>query len=169
MTGTYANADWGVYNAISNGGNVPNQWRTLTQSEWNYVFNYRPTPSGIRYAKGSVNGENGVILLPDDWSASIYALNYTNNPEAPFTTNTIATADWETMESAGAVFLPAAGYRDGTSVYIVGSSGYYWSSSYYTSSYPYYLYFYSSGLYTYYNNPFRSYYGFSVRLVCDVE
>ena len=28
LTGPYANSDWGVYNAISNGGNTPNQWRT---------------------------------------------------------------------------------------------------------------------------------------------
>jgi hypothetical protein len=34
------------------------------------------------------------------------------------------------MEAAGAVFLPAAGYRGGSSVYYAGSIGYYWSSSY---------------------------------------
>ena len=28
LTGPYANSDWGVYNAISNGGNTPNLWRT---------------------------------------------------------------------------------------------------------------------------------------------
>ena len=38
MTGDYAKADWGVYNAISNGGNTPNKWRTLTVSEWQYLF-----------------------------------------------------------------------------------------------------------------------------------
>ena len=44
--GSYANnlfdqtarADWG-YNAISNGGNIINTWRTLTHEEWSYVFN----------------------------------------------------------------------------------------------------------------------------------
>ena len=29
--------DWGV-NAISNGGNAANQWRTLTKDEWIYLF-----------------------------------------------------------------------------------------------------------------------------------
>ena len=43
-------ADWG-YNAISNGGNSVGLWRTLTQPEWDYVFNTRTTASGIRYAK----------------------------------------------------------------------------------------------------------------------
>ena len=41
-------ADWG-YNAISNGGNTENQWRTLTEEEWGYVFNTRATSSGIRF------------------------------------------------------------------------------------------------------------------------
>ncbi|MBP5175782.1 MAG: hypothetical protein ILP07_07725, partial [Treponema sp.] len=62
-------ADWG-YNAISNGGNHENNgWKTLTHEEWDYVFNTRSTSSGIRYAKAKVNNVNGVILLPDDWSA----------------------------------------------------------------------------------------------------
>jgi hypothetical protein len=30
LTGEYAKADWGVYNAISNGGNQVGLWRTLT-------------------------------------------------------------------------------------------------------------------------------------------
>ena len=43
------------------------------------------------------------------------------------------------------IFLPAAGYRHGASVYNVGSDGRYWSSSLYESdpSYAYNLYFYS--------------------------
>lgn len=38
MTDTYRYLDWGVYNAISNGGNTPDMWRTLSLSEWNYLF-----------------------------------------------------------------------------------------------------------------------------------
>jgi hypothetical protein len=33
------------------------------------------------------------------------------------------------MEAAGAVFLPAAGGRNGTNVYHVGRYGFYWSSA----------------------------------------
>ena len=171
LTGDYANADWGVYNAISNGGNTPNQWRTLTVNEWDYVFNARTTPSGIRYVKGIVNGMNGVILLPDDWNTSIHALNYTNREDAPFTTNTIDT-DWTMMESAGAVFLPAASGRGGTSVSGVGSYGYYWSSSYdaffkHDASYVFFDNSYLSP--DYYSGIINRSYGFSVRLVRDVE
>ena len=36
LTGEYAYADWGVYNPISNGGNKPGMWRTLSCDEFNY-------------------------------------------------------------------------------------------------------------------------------------
>lgn len=55
--------DWGV-NKILNGGNTANQWRTLTKEEWEYLFHGR-TDADKLFAFGSVNGTNGVILLPD--------------------------------------------------------------------------------------------------------
>jgi hypothetical protein len=171
LTGMYANADWGIYNSINNGGNVPNQWRTLTRYEWGYVFYTRSTPSGIRFVKGNVNGMNGVILLPDNWNSSVQVLNYTNNPEAPYTTNTFTLADWEAMEANGAAFLPAVGHRVGTSVNYVGNQGNYWSASYGSRDDAYYVYFYNGGLSTDISGGlyhFR-YYGHSVRLVHDIQ
>lgn len=125
------NYDWGVYNAISNGGNQAGLWRTLTKDEWVYVFNKRNTASGIRYVKACVNGMNGVILLPDYWNSSNYLFSSTNSSSASFSSNTISDSNWLTLEQHGAVFLPAAGQRRGTSVGSVGSSGYYWSASCY--------------------------------------
>ncbi len=128
-------ADWG-YNAISNGGNTTNTWRTLTggsNGEWRYIFETRSTPSGIRYAKAQVNGVKGVVLLPDDWSASYYSLSNTNQAGASFGSNVISSTQWSTLEQHGAVFLPAAGERYGTSVCYVGSDGSYWSASYLSS------------------------------------
>ena len=123
------NYDWGVNNTISNGGGK--SWRTLTRDEWVYVFNTRSTSSGIRYAKATVNGVNGVILLPDNWSSSNYSLSDTNSSGASYSSNRISQSDWTNrLEANGAVFLPAAGYRGGTRVNDVGSSGYYWSASY---------------------------------------
>ena len=139
-------ADWG-YNAISNGGNQENSgWRTLTQPEWDYVFNTRNTPSGIRYAKAHVNGVNGVILLPDNWNTSYYSLNSTNSGGVNYTVNTITSTQWNTLEQHGAVFLPAAGRRFGTSVSRVSSFGYYWSASYHDSYYAYGVDFYGFDL-----------------------
>ena len=132
LTGSYINSDWGYYNAISNGGNQTHQWRTLTNEEWEYVFNTRTTTSGIRYVMAKVNNVNGVILLPDNWNSSTYYLSYANQPGANFSSNPIDSYHWSIIESAGAVFLPAAGARYGASVYDVGSFGLYWSSSYYS-------------------------------------
>ena len=125
-------ADWG-YNAISNGGNTIDQWRTLTRPEWDYVFNLRSTTSGIRYAKAMVNNVNGVILLPDNWNNNIYNLNEINSNSVGFSANTITASQWLTLENAGAIFLPAACFRDGTIIYNNGSAGSYWSSSISTS------------------------------------
>ena len=128
-----------------------------------YLLNTRATPSGIRYAKGSVNGVDGVIVLPDDWSASYCALINTNSGSASFSGNTISADQWSAMERLGAVFLPAAGGRKGTSVYYEGSRGYYWSSSYNNGDYAYDVYFLESNMYPQCRD--YRYYGRSVRLV----
>ena len=123
-------ADWG-YNAISNGGNRIGQWRTLSEDEWEYLVLTRNTASGIRFAKATVNGVNGVILLPDDWNSSVYGLRNTNDEtSASYGDNVISDETWiSVLEPAGAVFLPAAGKRESLSVYYVNVEGGYWSSS----------------------------------------
>jgi hypothetical protein len=98
-------ADWG-YNAISNGGNVENcGWRTLTKDEWEYLFNNHING---RTTLTDVNVP-GWMILPDGASGSI---------ATSYSTSTLP---------AGALFLPAAGYRDGTVVFDGGGS--YWSST----------------------------------------
>ena len=122
-------ADWG-YNAISNGGHMENSWRTPSKSEWNYLFNTRNTASGIRYAKATVNNVKGVILLPDNWINNTYGLVNANNSGASFNSNTISASRWvATLENAGAVFLPVAGYRYET-WWLNDDTGYYWSASF---------------------------------------
>ncbi|MBQ6770008.1 MAG: hypothetical protein IJP44_03385 [Bacteroidales bacterium] len=159
-------ADWG-YNAISNGGNTENSgWRTLTDDEWGYVIDTRSTTSGIRYAKAKVNGVSGVILLPNDWTASTYTLNKTNSSGTRYNTNIITAEDWSNvLEVNGALFLPAAGDRYGTLV--DGSIGYYWSSSYMGSDSAYNVCFYDSSLDAL--DASSLYHGYSVRLVHSVE
>jgi hypothetical protein len=130
LTNNSANYDWGVYNEISNGGNQAGLWRTLTQEEWYYVFRTRQTTSRVRFAKAMVNNVCGVILLPDDWIKSNYPLNKINEDiDVEYAVNTITATQWAKLESFGAVFLPAAGERLGTSVDSAGSGGMYWSTS----------------------------------------
>ena len=167
--GNYSSfSDWGN-NPIINGGNTANQWRTLTLQEWDYVFNTRATTSGIRYAKAKVNEVNGVILLPDDWSSSTYSLNNTNSSSANYSSNVISAAQWYALEHEGAVFLPAAGGRNGTNTYNVGTLGYYWSSTYdgNNNNNAYFVLFNNVSLVTDYSD-YRCR-GRSVRLVRDSE
>ena len=76
-----------------------------------------------------MNGVNGLIVLPDDWNTSIYTLNNTNTMEAQFNSNNISASEWtNTLEPSGAIFLPAAGQRNGSGVFNDGSFGGYWGS-----------------------------------------
>lgn len=124
-------ADWG-YNAIINGGNTESiGWRTLTYQEWGFLLFSRATLSDMRFAKGTVNGVAGIILLPDDWVAGIYELNDADMANASFTSNVIALSVWnDIFEAHGAVFLPVSGVRYRNAFY-ASDEGHYWSSSSY--------------------------------------
>lgn len=167
LTGTYANADWGVYNRQDNQNKIEgggdHAWRVLTKEEWVHVFNERSTTSGHRYAKATVCDMAGVILLPDNWSDDKYSLNNYNTAEAAFAGNTINSSGWATLEAAGCVFLPAAGYRSGNEVRDVGSYGRYWSSTCNASDKAYRVAFDSSHVVQ--SNEGNRYIGCSVRLV----
>ena len=125
-------ADWG-YNAISNGGNSENLWRTLTNNEQQYVFGSRGAYS---FAKAIVNGVNGVILFPNGWDNSLYSITSYNVKTVEYNTNTITLEEWNNIfEVNGAVFLPAAGHHfnnSGTST--AGTEGFYSSSNYYSEN-----------------------------------
>lgn len=167
--------DWGV-NAISNGGNEANLWRTLTSDEWGYLFKTRTNAASL-FGLGSVNGINGTIILPDNWSTpqaisftpstsqglSDQGSYYYNENENNFYHNTYTAEQWSLMEAAGAVFLPAAGERYGTSVDYVGSYGYDWSAAPYFESSAYDMSF--GWIYLFPQGNINRYYGRSVRLV----
>ena len=168
-------ADWGS-NAISNGGNTANSgWFTLSSDEWTYLFDTRSAStvggtSNGRYAKAKVNNVWGVILFPDAYThpsgvTAPVGINVTGN--TGWNGNTYDATAWSKMETAGCVFLPAAGLRSGTSVGYVGEFGLYWSR---TGGGPYDpsgVRFGSGIVYPADQND-RSY-GFSVRLVRPVE
>lgn len=156
--------DWG--NIMKSKGH--SNWRTLTNSEWVYLFDIRITKSGLRYVKAKVNGVKGIILLPDTWQESNYKLKKANKNNTRYSVNSITASDWNNIfELNGAVFLPAAGGRYGNDVFDVGDCGYYWSKSSFGGNFSYYLYYNSKKI-----NPNIADYrckGSSVRLVCEVE
>ena len=137
LTGGYAYADWGVYNAISNGGNQAGMWRTLAKNEWDYLLSTRnaSTVSGVanaRYARATIGSVTGLIIFPDSFTMPTgisVAASSINSSSAEYADNTYTTEQWSQLESNGAVFLPTAGYRSGT-VVRSGAGGWYWSSSY---------------------------------------
>ena len=175
LTGSYSDADWGVHNAINNGGDQASQWRTLTggnNGEWEYIFNTRNastingTPNA-RYAKAKVANVHGVILFPDSYTHPSGVVQPVGiNGNTGWNGNSYDVSDFMAMQAAGAVFLPAAGTRNGSMVLDVGSHGGYWSASCSGNNNAYYKHFNSSGLHMYGEG--RSY-GRSVRLVRTVQ
>ena len=87
-------------------------WYTLTQNEMNYILN-RTKDGKKLWALATVNDLVGLILLPDNWDTNIN-LVYGYIPEKfVYTKNLLSIAEWQTLEEAGAVFLPAGGSRTG--------------------------------------------------------
>ena len=126
LSGTY---DWG--------SRMGSGWYTLSKDEWLYLFgmesNNTDKSGHARYRKyfrATVNGVSGIVVLPDDISGiSDIPAESSRGTESAFNVKTYTTAAWSALESSGCVFLPAAGFRNGTSVNNVGSSGFYWSST----------------------------------------
>lgn len=175
---TNTNHDWGV-NPISNGGNQPEKWRTLTQAELYHLFNdrggrvrvggllfpnYVSVAEQLHHTGVSVHGVSGMIVLPDNfpWNTAPYNEDdYWDN---------ITNDKWTDLEGRGAVFFPVTGRRTGTSVSGSNTDGYYWTSTCntsYNTRTPYALYFGSSGETT--DQSWNNYYGHAVRLVRDVN
>lgn len=173
------NYDWGVYNKISNGGNEVGLWRTLTADEWMYLFFSRDNADSL-FAFGVVNSVKGLILLPDEWhqpegidffpstTKGLMAEGkyFWNMVSDNYEHNTYTKDQWAKMEEAGAVFLPAAGYRKGVEVEEFNEYGAYWTASGRIDNFAYRTIFYSSILSPGGSN-ITYYYGYSVRLVQD--
>ena len=169
--------DWGQ-NAISNGGNKANQWRTLTNGEWYYLLDTRANASSLQgVARINLNADgseyaNGLILLPDNWTApagiSFKSGFSSERSVQAYADYQIFTLDqWSKLEKSGAVFLPVSGYRYGTDVGDVGGDGYYWSATPFGESNAWYLGFSSRGASM--GSRSRRYDGIAVRLVQDVK
>ena len=134
-------------------------------------------------SSGKVNDVCGIILLPDNWSGAPAGISfvtfvdkdevewtadsYYDIPDNAYTYNSLTESEWKKMESAGAVFLPAAGYRVYTDVTQPNWYGAYWSTTAHKTAEDLALVlgFQSEGVYLS-GASYRSY-GYSVRLVRD--
>ena len=169
--------DWGT-NTIANDYSMT--WRTLTAAEWEYVFERRANADSL-FGFGSVNGTNGLILLPDGWTlpaGSTFVPSTENGfvdkgtyyqcTGDAYASNSYTENQWAPMEKAGAVFLPAAGSRWSKNVSEVNEKGYYWSATpAEEDGKAYCIYFHSKGYSVRHAASVSC--GYSVRLVHDVE
>ena len=168
-------ADWGVYNAISNGGNEPNKWRTLTLLEWQYLFKNNKWTLG--YIKDGDDSHLCFMLIPETFVApegttvtvlSTSTTSTSMSVSVP-STNTYTAEQFASLEKLGVVALPCAGWRVGTESELegFGEFGVYWSSSVKNLGMAYAFYFdFSTTVKTDHYNDVN--YGRSVRLVQDL-
>ncbi len=128
-------------------------WDILSISEWKYLFNERDD-ADQKYGVATVNDVNGVVLLPDTWTAP-EGITFTpgmasENGKEHYVDNgnVYSIDDWTKMETTGAIFLPTTGsmtlrYGDPNNVISQKSTAYYWSST-------------SGENYYYYDNPYNA-------------
>lgn len=185
LTGTYNYCDWGVYNStttsprsIKYGNEVSHaSWRTLSKDEWNYLLNTRCGGNASNFRGRATITKNdksykGLVLLPDGWDFNRTDLSFSSTG-----TNTYSIEDWDKMEKAGAIFLPAAGYRkkqSGANSTLNTENGYYWTVSHNSNNnnYESYVLFFNEQFITATSSTLSSIsrsYGCSVRLVTDVN
>ena len=126
--------DWGE---LEIGTYVAGTYRTPTggsEGEWYYLLISR-SGAGFKYGFATVDTQTGVIILPDSFTDpkknkgnSEFIPSVTDN----FTENVYSEGEnWNSMQSAGAIFLPFAGFRRPNNYTVdgVGLRGYYWSST----------------------------------------
>lgn len=146
--------------------------RTPSLIEYEYILYNRVTSSGYHFAKARINTSdgnyvNGLIILSDQFTNSMYQLNYPDSESAGYETNTISESSWYTYFNNFATFLPAAGWRyfDNSNNLVVlesGTSGVYWTSTRYNNNSAWTLKFTNSSL-TFVDNLVNI--GASVRLI----
>ena len=102
--------DWGTDAKLAS--NLGEGWSTLTKDEWSYLLTEREDAAAKKaIATISIDDKNkvkGLLLLPDEWTAPDGA------PAIDGSAVELTLAQWEALEKAGAVFLPAAGQMTAT-------------------------------------------------------
>ena len=143
-------APWGLSTSTDNydysgdfvdwGKNFGDGWRTLTDDEWGYLLNTRTNAeklkgtARINLIEDGTQYVNGLILLPDNWT-EIDGITFKSgfpseeSVAAYAAHQTFLISEWQMLEAAGAVFLPAVGTRNGVNVNTVQSINSYWSAS----------------------------------------
>lgn len=167
--------DWGE-NAINFEGTLPSSqtanessgWFTLSREQWSYLLGKRESykeKSGCATINFDCGSVYGLVILPDTWNmpTGVSFNSKSISKQCGFDSkgilqtiqgmqygdNIYSTVEWGNMAAAGAVFLPAVGYRDGEIIGDMNSTTqhtYYWTSSHNTKSDARIVYFYNNNL-----------------------
>lgn len=142
---TNTNYDWGRYCDISNASPNDKNWFTMSIDQWIYLFSRETTSPGT-YATSNtntwgnaqitvtINGASqkicGNILLPDYFimPEGMTFLGRKDSGNTTWTDNSYTEEQFNKMAAAGAVFIPAAGYRNNTK-YVAGNPNGYYSTT----------------------------------------
>ena len=140
----------------------------LTKDEWDYLFGHQYWG----FATVSLNGGgtvNGLVICPntvDESTAKTYLTSTVYNSSDTQTKKTNAfsenTITQQTIDENGLLFLPAAGYRVGTTFYNVNTYGYYWTTTSSSDKNAYYMRFCDTFFNSYYS--YKRCNGYPVRL-----
>ncbi len=90
-------------------------WRVLTSAEWSYLLvnadgEGRENANDLN-ALGIVDGQNGLIILPDGWVQPEGAPAFVPVEQGiGYELNSYTAGQWAIMAASGAVFLPCEGY-----------------------------------------------------------
>ena len=125
-----------------------------------------------------VNGVNGLILLPDDWTCPAEITFRSGIPleqDGNTVYQLVDQSEWSIIEQTGAVFLPASGERYGKELLYLNDVGHYWSSTDADSCNAFRMYFFTglgikpeNGAIVPQSANHR-FYGWAVRLAKDVQ
>jgi|GEM_PF-6926369 hypothetical protein len=146
-------SDWGVELASELPSAGAGSWRTLIgnyggELEWILGLETPLEPGttcrtsstvntveNSRFLKCTVNSNAGLLIFPDvfvwpaeDGAPTLPDKNLINSTSDEYSTS-YSIAEFELLEAAGCVFLPAAGTRSSDDVYFVGTRGLYWGTN----------------------------------------
>ena len=111
--------DWGVYNAISNGGDQPGMWRTLKEEEFRYLlytrnisarFAYVDLYTDTRNASMSSTSDDyisGILIFSDDFimPGGVAEIKKMNSTAIATSVSDISLHELHLLENAGAIFF----------------------------------------------------------------
>ena len=126
--------DWGGSEIDSYAAGV---WHTPSREDWDAVFsgsrsNTRSVKVVLTISDSPLTTINGIIIMPDQYTHPLNSeFTELNRTASNFSSNAISLADWEKLEKAGCVFLPATGQRFYSSGNIIQeeTSLWYWTTT----------------------------------------